>query len=38
VRCPGGNPTGEQTSKLARRVAAELGAAGWRLERVLTDG
>jgi len=37
VSCPRGNPTGEQTSKLARRVAAELGAAGWQLERVLTD-
>jgi transposase InsO family protein len=37
VSCPRGNPTGEQTSKLARRVAAELQAAGWRLERVLTD-
>ncbi|MGH2451000.1 MAG: helix-turn-helix domain-containing protein [Candidatus Limnocylindria bacterium] len=38
VTCPRGNPTGEQTSKLARRVARELQAAGWRLERVLTDG
>jgi transposase InsO family protein len=37
VSCPRGNPSGEQTSKLARRVAAELQAAGWRLERVLTD-
>jgi transposase InsO family protein len=37
VSCPRGNPTGEQTSKLARRVAAELQAAGWQLERVLTD-
>jgi transposase InsO family protein len=37
VSCPQGNPTGVQTSKLARRVAAELQAAGWRLERVLTD-
>ena len=37
VSCPRGNPTGEQTSKLARRVAHELVAAGWRLERVLTD-
>jgi hypothetical protein len=34
--CPRGNPTGEQTSKLARRVAADLQAAGWQLERVLT--
>src|SRR5262249_6121225 len=37
VTCPQGNPTGVQTSKLARRVAADLQAAGWRLERVLTD-
>ena len=37
VTCPRGNPTGEQTSKLARRVASELAAAGWRLERVLSD-
>jgi transposase len=37
VSCPRGNPTGEQTSKLARRVAAELQAAGWKLERVLSD-
>jgi transposase InsO family protein len=37
VTCPRGNPTGEQTSKLARRVASELQAAGWRLERVLSD-
>ena len=34
--CPRGNPTGEQTSKLARRVAQELQTAGWRLERVLS--
>jgi transposase InsO family protein len=37
VTCRTGNPTGHQTSKLARRVCAELQAAGWRLERVLTD-
>ena len=37
VSCPRGNPTGEQTSKLARRVASELRAAGWQLERVLSD-
>jgi transposase InsO family protein len=37
VRCPQGNPTGAQTSKLARRVCAELAEAGWRLERVLSD-
>jgi transposase InsO family protein len=30
-------PTVEHTSALAQRVAAELQAAGWRLERVLTD-
>ncbi len=32
-----GNPTAKQTSRLARRVARDLRAAGWRLERVLTD-
>lgn len=32
-----GNPTAKQTSCLARRVARDLGAAGWRLERVLSD-
>jgi transposase InsO family protein len=37
LTCPRGNPTGVQTARLARRVAAELQAAGWRLERVLTD-
>jgi len=37
VVCKQGNPTAAQTSKLARRVAAELQAAGWRLERVLCD-
>ena len=37
VSCPRGNPSGEQTSKLARRVAVELQAAGWQLERVLSD-
>jgi transposase InsO family protein len=31
------NPSATQTSLLARRVAAALAAAGWRLERVLTD-
>ena len=35
--CKQGNPTARQTSKLARRVAGELKAAGWRLERVLSD-
>jgi transposase InsO family protein len=37
VVCKHGNPTTRQTSRLARRVAAELKAAGWRLERVLSD-
>ena len=32
-----GNPGAEQTSRLARRVADDLSAAGWRLERVLSD-
>ena len=32
-----GNPSAEQTSRLARRVACDLSAAGWRLERVLSD-
>jgi transposase InsO family protein len=32
-----GNPTSKQTSKLARRVAAHLKTAGWRLERFLSD-
>ena len=34
---PRAGPTIEHTSALARRVAAELQAAGWQLERVLTD-
>jgi transposase InsO family protein len=37
VVCPNDNPTAEQVSRLARRVAKELQAAGWRLERVLSD-
>jgi transposase InsO family protein len=37
VICKQGNPTALQASKLARRVARELKAAGWRLERVLSD-
>jgi len=37
VVCPNDNPTAQQTSKLARRIARELKAAGWRLERVLSD-
>jgi transposase InsO family protein len=31
------NPSAAKTSALARRVAADLRAQGWRLERVLTD-
>src|SRR5687768_5918546 len=31
------NPSARLTSRLARRVAADLAAHGWRLERVLTD-
>jgi transposase InsO family protein len=31
------NPSAAKTSALARRVAADLAASGWRLERVLTD-
>jgi transposase InsO family protein len=37
VVCPPAGPTFEHTSALARRVASELQAAGWQLERVLTD-
>jgi transposase len=37
VICKQGNPTAIQTSKLADRVAAELTAAGWQLDRVLSD-
>ena len=37
VVCPSGAPSPAQTSQLAHRVARELQAAGWRLERVLTD-
>jgi transposase len=32
-----GSPTAKQTSRLARRVARDLKAAGWRLERLLSD-
>jgi transposase InsO family protein len=37
VICKQGNPTALQTSKLAKRVATELKAAGWQLERMLSD-
>jgi transposase InsO family protein len=31
------NPSASNTSRLARRVAADLASFGWRLERALTD-
>jgi transposase InsO family protein len=37
VSCPSGAPGPAQTCKLVCRVARELRASGWRLERVLTD-
>jgi transposase len=37
VICKQGNPTARQASKLARRVASDLKAAGWKLERMLSD-
>jgi transposase InsO family protein len=37
VICKQGNPTALQTSRLAKRVAGELKAADWRLQRVLSD-
>jgi transposase InsO family protein len=37
VAAPHDGPGAEHTSRLARRVAAELKAAGWQLERVLSD-
>lgn len=37
VICKQGNPTARQTSVLARRVARELKAAGWKLQRMLSD-
>jgi transposase InsO family protein len=37
IVCPPSGPTVAHTSALAQRVAAELQAAGWQLERVLTD-
>ena len=37
VVCKQGNPTALQASTLARRVARELKAAGWHLERVICD-
>jgi transposase InsO family protein len=37
IACPSGAPSSTETSALARRVAADLHAAGWKLERVITD-
>ena len=37
MRCPSGQASQAQTSRFAHRVAKELGRAGWRLERVLSD-
>jgi transposase InsO family protein len=37
VVCKQGNPTALQASRLARRVARDLKAAGWQLQRVLSD-
>jgi transposase InsO family protein len=37
VICKQGKPTAAQTSKLAQRVAKELKATGWKLERMLSD-
>ena len=37
VICKQGNPTARQTSKLAERVAKELQAADWKLQRMLSD-
>jgi transposase len=37
IVCPTGEPGVKDTSKLAQRVADDLAAAGWQLERVLTD-
>jgi transposase InsO family protein len=37
VSAPNEGPGAVHTSRLARRVAAELKAAGWRLERMLSD-
>jgi hypothetical protein len=37
IACPTGNPSAKQTSRFARRIAKCLSAAGWRLERVLSD-
>jgi transposase InsO family protein len=37
VAAPNEGPGAQHTSRLARRVAAELKTAGWRLKRVLSD-
>ncbi len=35
--CSARQPTHQHTSRLARRVAADLARCGWRLERILSD-
>jgi transposase InsO family protein len=37
VKARAGQPSTEQTSRFARRIARELSEAGWRLERFLSD-
>jgi transposase InsO family protein len=37
VTCPSGQPVAAQTSRLARRVAADLARCGWQLKRILSD-
>jgi transposase InsO family protein len=37
VTCPQNQPSATHTSRLARRVAADLRRFGWQLERVLSD-
>ncbi len=37
VICKRNNPTAAQTNKLAKQVATELRAAGWKLQRMLSD-
>jgi len=37
IRAPTSGPTVQHTTTLARRVAADLAAAGWRMQRMLSD-
>jgi transposase InsO family protein len=37
IACPSGAPSFSDTSALARRIAADLQAAGWQLERLISD-